>query len=73
MRDAQAVRAALMINWPLLAITISTAESASQSRRAHRAAAQMLLRLVHGQWPSEAVPTTAYEIDVIPKISSDTV
>ena len=31
-------------------------------RRAHRAAIQMLLRLVHGKWPPEVVPTTAYEI-----------
>ena len=31
-------------------------------RRAHRAAIQMLLRLVHGTWPPEITPTTADEI-----------
>ena len=31
-------------------------------RRAHRAAIQMLLRLVHGKWPPAVVPTTTYEI-----------
>jgi integrase/recombinase XerD len=31
-------------------------------RRAHRAAIQMLLRLVHGTWPPEIAPTTADEI-----------
>jgi len=31
-------------------------------RRAHRAAIQMLLRLVHGKWPPESVPTTTDEI-----------
>ena len=31
-------------------------------RRAHRAAIQMLLRLVHGKWPPEIAPTTADEI-----------
>ncbi len=31
-------------------------------RRAHRAAIQMLLRLVHGNWPPEIAPTTADEI-----------
>jgi len=31
-------------------------------RRAHRAAIQMLLRLVHGEWPPQIVPTTADEI-----------
>ena len=32
------------------------------SRRMHRAAIQMLLRLVRGKWPPEVVPTTAHEI-----------
>lgn len=31
-------------------------------RRAHRAAIQMLLRLVHGRWPPEIAPTGADEI-----------
>lgn len=31
-------------------------------RRAHRAAIQMLLRLVHGKWPPEIAPTGADEI-----------
>jgi len=31
-------------------------------RRAHRAAVQMLLRLVHGRWPPETAPTGADEI-----------
>jgi len=33
-------------------------------RRAHRAAIQMLLRLVHGKWPPESAPTTTDEIAV---------
>ncbi len=32
------------------------------SRRMHRAAIQMLLRLVRGKWPPEIGPTTAHEI-----------
>ncbi len=32
------------------------------SRRMHRAAIRMLLRLVHGRWPPELVPTKAHEI-----------
>lgn len=31
-------------------------------RRAHRAAIQMMLRLVHGKWPPEIAPTGAVEI-----------
>jgi site-specific recombinase XerD len=31
------------------------------SRRMHRAAIRMLLRLVHGQWPPEILPSTAHE------------
>ena len=31
-------------------------------RRAHRAAIQILLRLVHGKWPPESAPTTTDEI-----------
>jgi len=39
-------------------------------RRAHKAAIQMLLRLVHSNWPPEIVPTGADEIAVQELVSS---
>lgn len=39
-------------------------------RRAQRAAIQMLLRLVHGQWPPEIKPVTADEIAIQEVVSS---
>jgi site-specific recombinase XerD len=39
-------------------------------RRAHRAAIQMLLRLVHGKWPPEIAPTGVDEIAVHELVSS---
>jgi site-specific recombinase XerD len=34
----------------------------AQSRRMHGAAIRMLLRLIHGEWPPQAMPTTAHAI-----------
>lgn len=37
-------------------------QSLEHSRRMHRAAIRMLLRLIHGEWPPEVMPTTVHAL-----------